>query len=136
MIIGPLSNPGISELGSLLVRLVCDIYCGHAYLCRCDSALFCFRKLNSRRLIFLIHCRSNLTINIVRRAKKMRNKWLTMPTLTKDNVFFLFQAFTWLVLCCWRSWSWRTWLKRREFERKCLKIWSWETYRFWWNMSR
>ena len=115
------------------VRLVCDIYCAHAYLCRCDSTLFCFRKLKLRQLIFLINCRSNLTINIVKRGKKMKNEWLTMPT---GKLYFSFQAFTWLVLCCWRSWSWRTWLKPRELERKYLKIWSWETYRFLWNMSR
>ena len=64
---------------------LCDIYCAHAYLCRCHSSLFCFRKLKPRRFIFLINCRSNLTINIV---GKMRNEWLTMPTLTKENVFF------------------------------------------------
>ena len=45
------------------------------------------RNLKSKRLIFLINCRCNLTINIVSRAKKMRNEWLTMPTLTKENVF-------------------------------------------------
>ena len=119
------------------VRLVCDIYCAHEYLCRCDSTLFCFRKLTSRQLIFLINCRSNLRINIVRRVKSMRNDWLTMSTLTKENVFFFwFQAFTWLVLCCWRSWRWRTWLKTRELERKYLKIWPWESYRLLWNMSR
>ena len=52
----------------------------------------------------------------------------------KGFSFFWFQAFTWLVLCCWRSWSWRKWLKPRELQRKYLKIWSWETYRFLWNM--
>ena len=58
----------------LHVRLVCDIYYAHAYLCRYDFTLFCFRKLKLRRLIFLINCRSNLTINIVKRGKKMKNK--------------------------------------------------------------
>ena len=56
------------------VRLVSDIYRAHAYLCRCDSTVFCFRKLKSRRLIFLINFRSNLTINNVSRAKKMRSE--------------------------------------------------------------
>ena len=81
-------------------------------------------------------CRSNLTINIVRGAKKMRNEWLTMPTLTTENLFFWFQAFTKITLCCWDSWSWRTWLKPRKLERKYFKIRSWEIYRFLWNMSR
>ena len=71
------------------VRLVCDICCAHGYLYRCASRLFCFRKLKSRWLIFLINCQSNLTINIVSRAKKMRNKWWTMSTLPKENVFFI-----------------------------------------------
>ena len=69
-------------------HLVCDIYCVHTYLCHCGSTQFCFQKLKSRRLIFLINCWSNLTINMVRRMKKMRNEWLTMPTLTKEKVFF------------------------------------------------
>ena len=56
------------------VRLVCDIYCAHAYLCRYHSALFCFRKMKLRGLIFLINCGSNLTINIVKRGKKMKSK--------------------------------------------------------------
>ena len=39
-------------------------------LCACvfvpfDSTVFCLRKLKSRRLIFLIDCRSNLATNIV-----------------------------------------------------------------------
>ena len=72
----------------LQVRLVCDIYCVHAYLCHYDSALFCFRKLNLRRLIFLINCLSSLTINIVKRGEKMKKEWLTMPTLTKENFIF------------------------------------------------
>ena len=71
------------------VHLVCDIYCAHAYLCRCDSKVFRLRKLKSKRLIFLINFRSNLTINIVSRAKKMRKEWLTKPTLTKKDVFFI-----------------------------------------------
>ena len=73
------------------VCLLCDICCVHAYLCRCDSTLLCFRKLKSRRLIFLINCRSNLTMNIVNRAKKkkkMKNEWLTNPTLTTENAIF------------------------------------------------
>ena len=105
-------------------RLVWDIYCAHAYLCHCDSTLFSFQRLKPRRLIFLINCWSNLNMNIVNRAKKMKNEWLTMPTLTKENVIYWFQAFTWLVLCCWSSWSWHTWLKPRKFEKKYLKIWS------------
>ena len=72
-------------------RLACDIYCAHACLRRYDSTLFYFEKLKPRRLIFLINCRSNLTINIVNRAKKMKNEWLTMPTLTKENVIFDFK---------------------------------------------
>ena len=70
------------------VRLVWDIYCAHAYLCHCDSTLLCFQKLKLRRLIFLINCRSDLTINIVNRAKNMKNEWLAMFTLTKENVIF------------------------------------------------
>ena len=76
---------------TLHVRLVWDIYCAHAYLCRYDSTLFCFRKLRPTRLSFLINCLSNLTINIVNRTdkkKKMKSEWLTMPTLTKENVIF------------------------------------------------
>ena len=57
------------------VRLVCNIYCAHAYLCCCDSTVFCLRKLKSRRSIFLINCQSNLTINIARREKKRRNEY-------------------------------------------------------------
>ena len=56
------------------IRLVCHIYCVHAYLRRCDSTLSCFRKLKPKRLIFLSNCRSNLTISIVNRAKKMKNE--------------------------------------------------------------
>ena len=70
------------------VRLVWEIYCAHAYLCHYNSTLFCFWKLKLRRLIFLINCRSNLTINIVNWAKKTKHEWLTMPTLTKQNVIF------------------------------------------------
>ena len=40
------------------------------------------------KTIFLINCRSNLTINIVKRGKEMKNEWLTMPTLTKENFIF------------------------------------------------
>ena len=72
------------------VRLVCNICCAHAYLCRCDSTAFCFRKLKSKRLTFQINCRTNLTVNIVSRAKKRRKEWLIMSTLTKENVFFFF----------------------------------------------
>ena len=71
------------------VRLVCDIYFAHAYLCRCNSKLFCFRKLKPRRLIFLFNCWSNLTMDIVNeQQKKKKSGWLTMPTLTKQNVIF------------------------------------------------
>ena len=82
--------PSFSPCQPLLehVRLVWDIYYAHAYLCHYDSALFCFQKLELRQFIFLINCRSNLTINIVKWGKKMKNKWLTMPTLTKENFIF------------------------------------------------
>ena len=75
------------EIVNLLshVRLVCDIHCAH--VCRCYSTIFCF-LLKPKRLIFLINCRSNLKMSIVNRAKKMKKKWLTMPTLTKENVIF------------------------------------------------
>ena len=43
-------------------------------------------KAELRPLIFLINCWSNLTINIVNWAKKTKHEWLTMPTLTKENV--------------------------------------------------
>ena len=56
------------------VHLACNIYCTHVYLYRCDSTVFSFLKLKSRRLNFLINCRSNLSINIVSRAKKMRKE--------------------------------------------------------------
>ena len=86
-----LKTPAVATYASGLhihVHLVCDIYCAHAYLCRCDSTPFCFWKLKLRRLIFRVNCRSNLTINIVNQAKKMKNEWLTMPTLIKENVLF------------------------------------------------
>ena len=102
----------------------------------CDSTLFCFRKLKLRRLIFLINCWSNLTINIVNQAKKNEKRMINHAHTYQGRRYFLFQAFTRLVLCCWRSWNWRIWLKPKELERKYLKIWLWETYRFLWNMSR
>ena len=71
------------------VRLVCNIYCAHARLCFCDSTIFCFRKLKSRRLIFLINCGSNLTINIVSRGKEMRKEWLAMPHLPRKTLFLI-----------------------------------------------
>ena len=49
---------------------------------------FGFRKLKSRRLIFLMNCSSNLTINIVSQAKTMGKEWITMSTLSKEIVFF------------------------------------------------
>ena len=118
------------------VHLVCDIYCAHAYLCRCDSTLFCFRKLRPKRLIFLSNCWSNLTISIVNRGKKNEKRMINHAHTYQGKRYFWRQAFTWVVLCCWRSWSWRTWLKSGELESKYLKIWSWETCRFLWNMSR
>ena len=108
--------------------MICDIYCGYAYSSRCDFTVFCFRKLKafivkldgqlirkseSSYSFLLINCPSNLTINVVSRAKKMRNEWLTMPTLSQEIFFIWFKAFTWLVLCCWRSWSWRSMIKAK-----------------------
>ena len=58
-------HPPLIRAAPKHVRLVCDIYCTHAYLYRYDSTVFCYRKLKSRRLNFLINCRSNLIINIV-----------------------------------------------------------------------
>ena len=116
------------------VRLVCDIYCAHA--CRCYSTLFCFWKLKPKRLIFLINCRSNFKMSIVNRSKKNEKQMINHAHTNQGKRHFWFQAFNCLVLCCWRSWSWCTWLKPRELERKYLKIWSWDTYRFLWNISR
>ena len=112
------------------------IYCAHAYLCRCDSTLFCFWKLKLRRLIFRVNCRSNLTINIVNQENKMKNEWLTMPTLIKENVLFDSKISSGWFSVAEGAEVDRTWLKPRELERKYLKIWSWETYKFLWNMSR
>ena len=72
-----------SILGTEHVRLVCDIYFAYAYLCRCNSTVFCFWELKSRQLIFLINWRFKLTRNYVSWAKKMRNESLTMITLAK-----------------------------------------------------
>ena len=67
------------------VHLVCDIYCAHAYFCGCDSTLFCFQKLKSRRLIFLINL-SVFTKNFVSRAKKDEKRMINHTH--KENVFF------------------------------------------------
>ena len=56
------------------VPLICDIYCAHAHLSLRDFTVFGFRKLRAKRLIFLMNCRSNLTVNNRNRAKKIRNK--------------------------------------------------------------
>ena len=93
----------------------------------------CFWKLKLKRLIFLINCRSSLTIKIVNRAKKMKNEWLTMPTLTKENVIFDFKL----------SPGWFSVAEEAEVDAhdwnqgnwKYLKIWSWKIVRFLWNMS-
>ena len=114
--------PSFSPCQPLLehVRLVWDIYYAHAYLCHYDSALFCFQKLELRQFIFLINCRSNLTINIVKWGKKNEKQMINHAHTYQGKLYFWFQAFTWLVLCCWRSWSRRTWLKPRELEREYL----------------
>ena len=101
------------------VHLVCDIYCAYAYFCGCDSTIFCFRKLKSRRLIFLINL--SVQFNNKHRKPSKKDEKRMINHANKENVFFLFQAFTWLVLCWWSSWSWRTWLKPRDGKEYTLK---------------
>ena len=116
----------------LAVHLICGIYCSHGYSCRYDSIIFCFRKLKVRRLIFLINYWSNLKINIVSRTKKTRNGWWTMSTLAKENV--LFDSKPSLGHLSVAEGVDAVWLIPRELQRKHLKFWSWETYKFLWNM--
>ena len=53
-------------------------------------------------------------------SKKYEKQMINHVHTYQEKRYFWFQAFTWLVLSCWRSWSWPTWLKLR----------------FLWNMSR
>ena len=69
--------------------------------------------------------------------KKMRNEWLTMPTLTKEKVFFKkkksFHLASSLLL---KELKLTQMIESKGLKKKYPKTWSQETYRFLWNMSR
>ena len=68
------------------VHLVCDIYCAYAYFCGCDSTIFCFRKLKSRRLIFLINL--SVQFNNKHRKPSKKDEKRMINHANKENVFF------------------------------------------------
>ena len=91
---------------------------------------FTFRKLKTRRLIFQINCRSNLTIYI-KLSGKDKKLIINNVHTCQGKRYFWFEAFMWLVLSHRRRWSWRG---KSETKATVKEIWSWETYKFLWNI--
>ena len=82
---------------------------------------------------FWLICRSNLTINIVSPAKKMRNEWLTMPT---RKTFFFIPSFHLASSLLMKQLKLTHMIKTKGWERIYIKIWSWETCWLLWNKWR
>ena len=77
------------------------------YLSLCDSTVFCFPKAEDRAIYFS-NCWCDLTIYNRIPSEKDKKRIINHVLNCQGKRYFWFEAFKWLVLCCRRTWSWRS----------------------------